>query len=116
VLNNLELLVGQNATVNVTLRIASLNETVTVTTEAPLVDTRQAQVAGNVDRRQMEALPISGRNWLELTSMVKGVTGNVITDRPGVNSDSKYQLNLDVTTDHADRISRQLLRAAGHQP
>jgi hypothetical protein len=95
VLNNLELLVGQNATVNVTLRIASLNETVTVTTEAPLVDTRQAQVAGNVDRRQMEALPISGRNWLELTSMVKGVTGNVITDRPGVNSDSKYQLNLD---------------------
>ena len=48
----------------------------TVTAEAPLVDTSSSQVAGNVDRRQMEELPLQGRNWMELSKMVKGITAN----------------------------------------
>ena len=45
-----------------------------MTSESPLVDLRSAQISGNVDRRQMEDLPISGRDWLQLTTMVAGVT------------------------------------------
>jgi hypothetical protein len=95
VIPEVELLVGQNATVPFTLQVATLTENVTVTGEAPLLDTQRAQVSGNVDRRQMEALPIQGRNWLELSMMVKGVTANSIAERPGVNRDSAFQLNLD---------------------
>jgi hypothetical protein len=92
---NLELLVGQNATVpRVSMKIASLEETVTVSSQAPLVDLSRAQVAGNIDRRQMAELPLQGRNWQELSLMVKGITANNIANTPGV-SDDQYQLNLD---------------------
>src|SRR5262245_34240900 len=56
VLPDIELLVGQNATITMTMKLASVSESVTVTGETPLIDTRQAQVSGNIDRRQMEAL------------------------------------------------------------
>ena len=94
-LANIELLVGQNATIPILLKLASLSETLTVTGEAALVDTTQARVAGNVDRRQMEELPIAGRNWQQLASMVKGITANTITTRPGVSRDAAFSLNLD---------------------
>jgi len=65
VLAKVELLVGQNATIPFTLKIAQVSETLTVLGESPLVDTSSSQVAGNVDRRQMEELPLQGRNWME---------------------------------------------------
>jgi carboxypeptidase family protein len=94
-LTDVELLVGQNATVpKITMKVAALEETVTVTSQAPLIDVTRAQVAGNIDRRQMAELPLQGRNWQELALMVKGITSNNITNTPGV-SDDQYQLNLD---------------------
>ena len=91
-----ELLVGQNRTVGLVMKVAALSENVTVSSEAPMVDTRSNQIAGNVDRRQMEQLPIFGRNWMELTMLVKGVTANDVSDgRPGVGQDGQFQMNLD---------------------
>lgn len=90
-----ELLVGQNVTMALTMKIASVNETVSVDGEVPLLDTEQAQVAGNVDTKQMEDIPISGRNWQQLATLVKGITMNTISTRPGVSQDSSFLLNLD---------------------
>jgi hypothetical protein len=91
-----ELLVGTNDTVNFTLKLASLSESLTVTGEAPLVDVRSTAVAGNVDRRQMEELPLSGRNWLEMTLLVKGITANELSqNKPAVQSDMDFNLSLD---------------------
>ncbi|MEQ1756950.1 MAG: TonB-dependent receptor [Vicinamibacterales bacterium] len=92
---SIELLVGQNATVPpMALKLATLQETVTVTGEAPLVDVTSSQVAGNIDRRQMAELPLQGRNWQELSLLVKGITANSASSTPGV-SDDRFQLNLD---------------------
>src|ERR687891_540952 len=91
VVSDLELLVGQNATVPFTLKLATLDETITVTGESPLIDLRTARVAGNIDRRQMEQLPISGRNWMQLSMLVKGITANdVSNNRPGVQRDDQF--------------------------
>ena len=62
VLRDVEILVGQNATIPITMKLASVTETLTVVGETPLVDVASSQVAGNVDRRQMEQLPLQGRN------------------------------------------------------
>ena len=43
----------------------------------------------------MESLPLQGRNWMELSKMVKGITANDVTNRPGVDADDMFQLNLD---------------------
>jgi hypothetical protein len=94
-LPDIELLVGANATVpRVAMKVAALEETITVRQEAPLVDLTSSQVAGNIDRRQMAELPLQGRNWTELALMVKGVTANNATNTPGT-SDDQFQLNLD---------------------
>ncbi len=78
-----ELLVGQNRSVPFAMQVASLSETLTVTGESPLVDISSTQVAGNVDRRQMEELPLQGRNWMELAMQVKGITANAVDTNPG---------------------------------
>lgn len=91
----LELRVGQNATVPLSLKVGALAETITVTGASPLVDITSSEVAGNVDRRQMEELPLAGRNWMELSLQVKGITANNVDNRPGVGDDNAFQLNLD---------------------
>jgi hypothetical protein len=90
-----ELLVGQSATLPFTLKISVVRENVTVTGEAPLIDVTSTQVAGNVDRRQMEAMPLQGRNWLELSMLVKGITANNMTNNPGISQNESFNLNLD---------------------
>ncbi|MCU1385848.1 MAG: hypothetical protein JWL71_4545 [Acidobacteria bacterium] len=93
---DVELLVGQNATIPFTMKLASVSETLTVIGETPLVDTTSSQVAGNVDRRQMEQLPLQGRNWMELSKLVKGVTANDVGNSIGTGAmDDLWQLNLD---------------------
>ena len=64
VTRTIDLLVNQQAVVNLQLSPSTVQETVTVTGEAPLIDTTTSQVGGNIDPRQMQDLPINGRNWL----------------------------------------------------
>jgi hypothetical protein len=111
VVPSVELLVGQNASVPFTLRVSTVGEELTVTGEAPLVDITSSQVSGNVDRRQMEQMPLQGRNWMELSLMVKGVTANSITNQPGVSNDDFFQLNLD-----GQQITQKLAGSGFGQP
>src|SRR4029078_1874063 len=59
----INLLVGQTATVNVQMAPSTLQETVTVTGEAPLIETTTSKMAGNIDPKQREELPVPRRNW-----------------------------------------------------
>jgi hypothetical protein len=63
---NFELLLGQEATVNLVMAPSTLQESVTVTGESPLVDFNQSKLGGNIDPRQMQELPVNGRNWQDL--------------------------------------------------
>jgi hypothetical protein len=110
VVPDVELLVGQNRTVPFAMKVASLEETVTVTGESPLVDLTSTQVGGNVDRRQMEELPLQGRNWMELAMQVRGVTANAVDNTPGVR-DRQFQLNLD-----GQEITQQVAGGGFGQP
>ena len=62
----------QNATAPFTLGVAVLNETLTVSTKRPLVDAASSQVLCSGDRRQMEQLPLQGRNWMGPWKLAKG--------------------------------------------
>lgn len=106
---DVELLVGQNRTVPFAMQVASLSETLTVTGEAPLVDVSSSQVTGNVDRRQMEELPLQGRNWMELAMQVKGITTNAVDTNPV--RDRQFQLNLD-----GQEITQQVAGGGFGQP
>jgi hypothetical protein len=81
----LELLVRTPATVNVTLEVGSVNETVFVTTEAPALNTSDASLGTALTRNQVRQLPLEGLNVPDLLSLQAGVayTGN----RPDMNRD-----------------------------
>src|SRR5262245_41770488 len=70
--SGLELLVGQQLTVNLQLVPSGVQESLTVTGEAPLVETTTSTRSGNVDPRQMQELPINGRNWMDLAILAPG--------------------------------------------
>ncbi len=65
--------VGQTVTVNVPLEIG-LSEAVDVDLEPPLqlIDNNDSLVHGIIDSREVEGLPLNGRNFLELALLVPG--------------------------------------------
>src|SRR5437899_5819111 len=73
---NIQVLVGQTAIVNIELMPSTVAETITVAGEAPLVDTETTKVAANIDPRQMQELPLNGRNWMDLTLLAPGARRN----------------------------------------
>jgi hypothetical protein len=66
-------LVGNTATVNVTLRIGNEKQVVEVQDSASQVNTEQATVQGVLNEQQIENLPVNGRNFLDLAQLEPGV-------------------------------------------
>lgn len=69
----LTLTVGQTATLNVTLKVASVGETVTVTTEAPPVESSRTEISQVIDTPEIQALPINGRQFVDFALLTPGV-------------------------------------------
>lgn len=65
--------VGQSMTVNVPLEI-NLNESIVVDLDGtpPLIDTSTSKVDRVIDEREIENLPLNGRNFLELALLTPG--------------------------------------------
>src|ERR1700688_3182160 len=57
------LVVGQEAAVDLTLRVGEVKEQVSVEGEAPIVNTTTREVSGLVGERQVKELPLNGRSY-----------------------------------------------------
>jgi carboxypeptidase family protein/TonB-dependent receptor-like protein len=91
-----EALVGQTLTMNAQLAPSTVQETVTVTGEAPLIQTTSSTLAGNIDPRQTEDLPAIGGNWLELALLAPGNRSNgADPNTPTARNRFDMQLNID---------------------
>ena len=66
------LTVGREATVDFAMQIGAVSERITVTGEAPLIETTNATVATLVDEKQVRELPLSGRSYTDLTAIQPG--------------------------------------------
>jgi len=71
--SGLTLAVAQEAVVNFTLQLGGVEQTVSVTAEAPLVETTSGSLGGLVDERKVSELPLNGRNYIDLTLLQTGV-------------------------------------------
>ena len=93
----LDLLLNQQAVVNLELAPSTVQETVTVTGDAPLIDVTASRPSGNVDPRQLQELPLNGRNWMDLTVVAPGARGNAADrETPTGNTTRGYfQVNID---------------------
>jgi outer membrane receptor protein involved in Fe transport len=68
--------VGGASTLNLTLS-PGVAETVTVTAEAPLIDTERSQVSSVVNETAIENLPTNGRNFIDFVLTTPGVVKDV---------------------------------------
>jgi hypothetical protein len=64
--------VDQNATINMSLKVGAVSETVSVNAEVVAVDTRTATLNTVINQQQINELPLNGRNVLQLMQLTPG--------------------------------------------
>jgi hypothetical protein len=65
--------IGETLTVDASLKLGSLQETVTVSAESPLIDTTSAKVGGNIGTDDLSELPAMNRNYFATVALVPGI-------------------------------------------
>jgi hypothetical protein len=73
--------VGNITSGDASVRVGGKDEIVDVTSEAPLINKQDYKVDGVISRQKIEALPLNGRNFLQLAQLEPGVS--VSTSNPG---------------------------------
>jgi hypothetical protein len=70
----INLVVGQQAVLDVTLTVGTMQQHVTVSAEAPLVNTTTSSVAGLVGEQEIKDLPLNGRSFDNLITLNPAAT------------------------------------------
>ena len=86
---NVILDVDQKARVDMALEVGQLSQTLEVTAAAPLVRSESAELGEVVGQRQVQDLPLNGRDFAQLVDLVPGVTAG----QPGENLSGSSSFN-----------------------
>lgn len=70
---DLAVVVGTTTTVPISLELGTLEETITVTGESPIIDVTSKQIGGNLNTQDLTELPSLSRNWLGFAALLPGV-------------------------------------------
>ncbi len=114
--SGVELTVAQTATVNVQLKVASVQENVTVNAaEAPVIETTRSEVSQVVNKQQVEDLPISSRLFTDFALLTPGVAtsrtslGTTITEFEvtQISFGGMRSFSNEITVDGADFVNAQ---------
>ncbi|MBA3895521.1 MAG: carboxypeptidase regulatory-like domain-containing protein, partial [Gemmatimonadales bacterium] len=79
---DVRLAIGEALRLDIRMTVAALEETVTVVGENPLVDVTKSDLGGRVDQVQVQELPLSGRNWMNLATLAPGVKSTATEGQP----------------------------------
>ena len=108
--DGVRLLVGQAPTVDATLQLGGVEETVTVTAEAPLVDVTSKEVGGNITSEDFNILPTQGRSFVMFAALLPGVNPSPSTESTASDSlfingqdDNNNSFNVD-GADNSDDV------------
>jgi len=110
---NVQLTVGEQATANITLQLGTQTQTVTVTTETSPVEVTRSESSQTVEQRQIDNLPINGRNYINFTlinSQTLRDNSNAIGPAPNSGlsiSGSRARSNM-VSVDGADAVDNSV--------
>ncbi len=76
--------VGAAVDLKITMRLSSVSETVTVSGEAPIVETAKTDLGGVISQDQIQNLPTVDRNYLNYSLLTPGVNQDVRTAGQGI--------------------------------
>jgi Carboxypeptidase regulatory-like domain/TonB-dependent Receptor Plug Domain len=92
--------VGANVTINAAMRVAGVQETITVEAATPLVETSSAIRTTTVDEEAIRHLPINGRRFQDFLTLTPTV--QVDTQRGQLSFAGQRGINANVSIDGAD--------------
>lgn len=78
---------------NFTLPVGALLETVTVEGGAPLINTESAAVSTVVDRKYVENMPLNGRSFQDLILLTPGVVTNSPQESSSIGATGEFSVN-----------------------
>jgi len=73
-IRQLTLTIGQAVDLPIKLAVGDIAENVNVTTDLPVIETVRTQLAETLLPREIDSLPLNGRNYLDLAALTPGVT------------------------------------------
>jgi hypothetical protein len=80
---------GQEARLDVALKVGNVSETIEVTAESPLIQSENMAIGSMVDQKKIVELPLNGRDYLQLAQMAPNVfapaQGSTLGFRGGFN-------------------------------
>ena len=91
---------GQTQTVDITLKLASVETTVEVTAAAPLIETSKSETSTSIDTNQVSNLPLNGRKFFDLAFLTPGVYQE--SERKGLSFSGSRGINSNINIDGAD--------------
>src|SRR3989442_2611165 len=74
--SGINLVIGKQAVIDLTLEVGAAAEQITVSEEAPLVNTTLSSTSGLITEQQVKDLPLNGRSFDQLLVLNAGVTNN----------------------------------------
>jgi hypothetical protein len=78
--------VGKTFNIDIPLELGTIEESVTVTADSPLVDTSSKQIGGTVTSQELNDIPSINRNFTTYLGTLPGVTAFISTDSFGADS------------------------------
>jgi hypothetical protein len=96
------LTVGQQGVVDFSMMVGQSQQTITVEAQVTQVDTSSTAVASYVEQKQINDLPLNGRNFTDLVTLIPGVAGGSQIGNGGANLLYGLQNNFSVSGARAE--------------
>jgi hypothetical protein len=111
---NIRLNVGETQEFKFSMEVGASQETVTVTSDEPLIETSTSKIGGQISQQELTELPSVNRNFIGFVGLLPGVVPNISTesfgsDSVGVNGqDPRYNnFTLDGANNNDDVIGQR---------
>jgi outer membrane receptor for ferrienterochelin and colicin len=105
--SGINILVGQQASLNFTLKLSPVEETITVVDDVPVVEPTKTAIGATITEEQIDDLPLRDRNFVNLSKLSPGITtsSTEATDISGAGSSgSSNTLLIDGVSNDQDAL------------
>ncbi len=100
--DGLDLQVGQAIHLQLELQVSAVQEQITVSGDAPTVETTRTEGSTRIDVKSIQGLPNNGRNFLDYTKLTPGVTVVQGPDGDELSINGQKGITNNVSVDGAD--------------
>ena len=98
----MDLAVGQSISLNLVLSVSQIDQTISVTENAPILESTRVESSTYLDTRSVQDLPNNGRNFLSLVPLTPGVSIVQGPDGDEISINGQKGINNNVSIDGAD--------------